>query len=292
MKDSWLLPRHQTEYPTRDLVDEGTLHARRESTYLALALLLLVATAALFLAGTNVIDIPKTIASVLPKMHLPVALLLPLGVVPSALGFLAVMLACELYGHRRARALVVAVVMATGALLGLARLADLALDTATLPFALALAAGYTAAHVASLIAFAMMRLRLAGRHFALRALIATLFAQPLGWLVFTTVAAREHFVDVPAIALGSALSSAVCILVAVLPFALAAHLLRVYLRVARRPNTRLPEAVVVDEIELEKSAVPVYVPHPRRPRAERHFSAAEMRFFTEGDRLSDAAIET
>jgi hypothetical protein len=38
-EERWLLPRHQTDYPARDVVSEGKLHARREATFLVLSML-------------------------------------------------------------------------------------------------------------------------------------------------------------------------------------------------------------------------------------------------------------
>src|SRR5215471_16342344 len=77
-----LLPRQQTEYPTRDLVAEERLHGRREGTFLILAAMFLVASAGLVLLGTNrVIDLSALIAAVIPGAELPIALSLPLAVI-------------------------------------------------------------------------------------------------------------------------------------------------------------------------------------------------------------------
>ncbi len=81
--DRWLLPRRQTDYPTRDLISEAALHGRREATYLALAALFLVATVALIALGTSrPIDLSSMIAAVVPDVELPVAMVLPVGVIP------------------------------------------------------------------------------------------------------------------------------------------------------------------------------------------------------------------
>lgn len=291
--DFWLLPRHQTEYPARDLVAEPRLHARREATFLALATIAVATAAALVaLAGASVIDLSGLIASVVPSLDLPVRLALPLGAIPVALGFVAVMLACELYGRRRAGALVWAIVLVMAAVVGLARLGDLAngTDTALAPAA-ALAIGALVAHVVGLVVFDALRRGLAGRHAALRAVFASAVAQALGGAAVIAVldafaggAQGAQLEAILAVALGGAAYTLACVIVLALPIAIVVRTFALFLRVARFEDdaSRLPPALIVDD-EPDGEAP------PRRRRAARAtlgpFSALEQRFFTEGDQL-------
>src|SRR6185312_1878385 len=64
-EERWLLPRHQTDYPARDVVSEGKLHARREATFLVLSMLFGVTLTVLLVLGTTrVIDLGAVIARV------------------------------------------------------------------------------------------------------------------------------------------------------------------------------------------------------------------------------------
>ena len=294
--DRWLLPRRQTEYPARDLVAEARLHARREATFLALAAIAVASAAVLVApAGAHVIDLSALLASLVPTLDLPVRLALPLGAIPCALGFLAVLLACELYGRRRARALVWAIALVMAALVGLAYVADLAdgRDAALAPAA-ALAAGALVAHVAGLVVFDALRRALAGRHPGLRAIFASTVAQVLTAAVVIAVldafaggARGAELEAIIALALGGAAYTLACVIALALPLAIVARAFALFLRVARFEDdaSRLPPALVVDDEQDGEAA-------PRRRRAARAtlgpFSAIEQRFFTEGDQLEDA----
>lgn len=306
-EDRWLLPRRQTEYPARELVSEVTLHGRREATFLVLVTLFVASITCLVVLGTSrVIDVNATISALVPDADLPISLALPFGAIPCALGFVAVMLASELYGRRRAGALVWAGLVTAGALVGLARLADLSdgADASFVP-ALALAAGVVVAHVVNLLVFDALRRRLAGRHAVVRAFAASLWAQPAGWAAFGGVlyllGEPADLDRITALALGSAAYTFACVLLLAVPLAIAARTLALYLRVARfEPGSRarrLAPALVVDENEEEPARIAdgsaEHAPAPpRRRRAARAsiqpFSAAEMRFFTEGDQLGDS----
>ncbi len=279
--DRWLLPRRQTEYPARELVAEERLHGRREATFLALSTLLLIAIASLVVL-TPIIDVSGALAAALPGLDVPFDLQLPLGVLPNAFGLVAIMLACELYGRRRAAALVWAGAFASAALLGL-------VYSASGNFAPALSAGYVVALVATIVVFAAIRRSLAGRHLWLRANLAMMIALPLGWATFAAVSyALAPQLDIHALAassLAAAGFTAACVAVATLPLALIARALRLYLRVARE-DLRLPPAMIVEDDDEAPEP-------PRRRRAGRAsippWSSAEMRFFTEGDQLESAA---
>lgn len=311
-EDRWLLPRRQTEYPAREMVAEARLHARREATFLALATLFVASLASLLLLGTaHVIDLSALIASIVPDVELPTRLQLPLGVAPAALGFIAVMLGCELYGRRRAAALVVAGLFVAGALIGITRVADLvdqasatlrvaahpvgagAFDGRDAAFAsaVALAAGAFVAHVASFLVFDTFRRAFGGRHVALRAVLATLVAQPASWAVYFAVAHAWTGIDADAIAplaLGSIACTVAVVLVLALPLAITARTFALYLRVGRLYDDddfeprRLPPALVVDD----EPAEPAFVARRRPARVSlQPFSSGEMRFFEEGDQL-------
>src|SRR5262249_21747157 len=99
-EDRWLLPRRQTEYPTWELVAEERLHGRREATFLVLAAVFLVTAAALILLGASrIIDPSSLLATALPEVELPIAIRIPLGAIPFALGGLSIALVVELYGR-------------------------------------------------------------------------------------------------------------------------------------------------------------------------------------------------
>lgn len=271
-EDRWLLPRRQTEYPAWDLVSEAKLHARREATFLALASLVVVAATSLIAFGGQIVDVSAQLAPLLPELSLPIAPLVPVGVAACTIGFVAVMVACDLYGRRRATALVWAGVFAC--------IAQIALVVATggdpLP-SLALATGFAVAHAMSLLTYDAARARMAGRNVWLRAIVASLIAQPIGWAACAGVTYAgapgtnvDHLVALAAGSTGVALAAAV---VSALPLTLICRALRLFLRVARHEAPRLPPAEIIDEDSA-----------PHRPAAPA-FSPVEMRFFTEGDQL-------
>ena len=292
-EDRWLLPRRQTEYPAREMVAEVKLHARREATFLAFATMFVVAvTVAVVLGTSRMIDVSALIAGVAPDLHLPVQLALPFGVVPAALGFVAVMMACELYGRRRASALVTAGMIAMGLLVGLAQLADLADGKgASFGAAVAIAAGMLFGHACNLIVFDALRRRMFGRRIVLRAILSTIVAQPVGWAAFGTVlylmgATSPADIDaLTAVALGSTVYTIAGVIVLAIPVAILVRPLALFLRVARFEDasiSHLPPALIVEDEPA---------PRPRRRAARASiepYSSAEMRFFTEGDQLVEA----
>lgn len=289
-EDRWLLPRRQTEYPARGLVAEARLHARREATFLTLATMFVAAIAVLVVSGTGrMIDVAKVLSAVVPGVELPATLYVPFGVIPSALGLFAVMLVCELYGRRRAAALLSAGLVVLIALVGLAELADVVDGApASLSPAIALATAALVGHVVGLIVFDMLRRRLAGRHVALRAIIATVIAQLLAWLaaadVLASIPPAPAFDVITALALGAAAYTAACAIVLAIPLAIAVRSLALYLRVARYDVELAPVDLDEDDDAAEASS-------PLRLRAARApihpFSSSEMRFFTEGDQLGE-----
>lgn len=320
--DRWLLPRRQTEYPARQLLPEATLHGRREATFLVLAALFLVATSALVLLGTSrVIDVTALIARTGVEVELPIAVLLPLGVVPFALSFIASGLACALFGRRRSAALIWVGLVASLALTGVMRIADLSDGGDAFPIALALTACYLVAHLLHLFVFDLLR----GHTMFLRWSVAALLAQGAGWTAFGlvlhlsggTLMAPVAAPTIAALAAGAAAYSLACVLVLAIPAALVARGLAVALRVGHdlvgadevddtgdiahawpvpaqaqqrgepafakgSVARKLPAALIVDDDDAR-------VPAHRAPRAATPppFSSAEMRFFSEGDAILD-----
>ena len=258
----WLLPRQQTEYPAKDLVSEVVLHGRREATFLALATLVILATTALLAFGT-LIDLNAW-------FELPAELRLPLGALPGPLGLAALMLACELYG-RRATSLVGAAVVSSAAMFGLAYLGGDA--------PLGLAVAIVVAHVATRSVYGALRRALAGRHVALRAVITAMIAQGTAWAAYAAVLRDPAIAPV---ALGGAAFGLAATIALAIPLAIAARVLRLYLRVSRFER-HLPPAVIVDDDD-DDEVIPLQ--RRRAPRGTvQPFSSAEMRFFAEGEEL-------
>jgi uncharacterized PurR-regulated membrane protein YhhQ (DUF165 family) len=320
--DRWLLPRHQAEYPARDLLDEETLHGRREASFLLLGAVFLVTTTLLVVLGASrIIDPAPVLAELVPAVELPFAMQLPLGVIPFALAGVALALVCELFGRRRAGALVAIGLLVTAGSVALLWFAD-RLDGRDAMFgpALGFASCYLVGHLLHVLVFDALRRRMAGRHLWLRLLVVAPIAQAAGWAAFGAAlyghalwlapAGSPDVAAITALATGSALYTVACIVVLALPVALVAHGLRLYLRVGRGaglrntddgyrdgpgtppvelPRYRLarPEGPEAPDVRDTGSTAP-----PRRRRGHRPsiqpFSSAEMRFFAEGDQLSEA----
>lgn len=234
--DRWLLPRKQTEYPGRDLLPESTLHGRREATFLVLSAMFFVATTALLLLGASrVIDGSALLAQVTPSVELPTTLLIPLVVVPLAISFIAGAMTYDLFGRKRATALLWTGFFACLALIGVMRVADLIDNGNAFTMAVALTAYYVVAHVFNLLGCAALR----GRNFFLRVNVASVLAQAAGWSVAGLVLhAAGGFLSAPisaehiiALTAGGAAGTALCVFVLAIPAAIATHALEVGLRV-------------------------------------------------------------
>ncbi|HEU4615163.1 MAG TPA: VUT family protein [Kofleriaceae bacterium] len=310
-EDRWLLPRRQTEYPARDLLPEAQLHGRRELTFLSLAALHLVAITAFMVFGASrAIDVSGVVARVAPGYAAPVALVVPLGVLPFAASFIASALTCELFGRRRASALVWVGHVATAAIVGLLRVADLIDGGQAFGIALAFAACCVVGHASFVIVLDRLRRSARGRGSMLRIVAAAIGSLALGWAAFAIVlhAASGVLVDfvereaIVAIAATSAASALALVIVLALPAAIVVRGLSLALRVGgdllgddmdedevevaitpaastRRAFAegsvarKLPPAVIVDDDDASASPQP--------------FSSAEMRFFSEGDMATE-----
>lgn len=298
--DRWLLPKHQTEYPGHDVLHEATAHGRREATFLALAAIFLVATSAMVVLGTSrVVDLGVLIGLYAPSIEVPIALLLPLGVLAFAPSFTAGALVCELFGRRRASALVSVGFAATIALAGLMGAADLLDGGGAFGVAFALAATYLFAHVFNVIVFDALCRRARGRHLLLRLVATALFAPLVGWCAFalaldfagTYIIAPVPRETIIALAAGSALATAACAIALAMPGALAGRALAVALRVGRDPfevdddePSSEPAGPAVAEGGVARKLPPAVIVEDDEDEVQ-PFTSAEMRFFAEGEAL-------
>jgi hypothetical protein len=297
--DRWLLPTRQAEYPGRAILPDTIVHGRREATFLVLAAMFFVAmTALLVLGASRVIDGSALIARVAPNIELPFALLVPLAVVPFALSFIAGSMTYDLFGRRRATALIWTGLAGSMIVVGVMYAADVLDGGAAFEVSSGLATCFIVAHAVNLLACAALH-RLG---FFSRTTLASVFAQAAGWgaagLVLRAVdTGILTEAQITPLVSGAALASMLCVLVLAIPAALVNRALAVALRVGdydeepeaidlyaddpapMRPAfaegsvaRKLPKAVIIDEDDA--------VQH-------QPFSSAEMRFFTEGDAVQE-----
>jgi uncharacterized PurR-regulated membrane protein YhhQ (DUF165 family) len=311
-EDPWLLPTHQADDAYRDALPESRLHGRREGTFLFLSSLFLLAVILPIALGTNqVIDLGYTLSRMLPDREPLVALGLPVATLLVPLGLVAVQLVCELYGRRRASAMVWTGLAAALVTVGVMRLSN-ELSGGAEPFgpAVGFAAFFVVAHVVNISVFDAMRRSMHGRALALRTLAASVVAPLLACaaLAGALLAFGWSVDDITPIAAGTAMFSIACALAGVLPVVLAVRGLEVYLRVGGapidvrvRPRRRAADSDVSLRVERRlaqgsvsearpRPAAPPPVPGRRIPNASQvqPFNSAEMRFFTEGDELAGA----
>ena len=313
--DPWLLPSRQREYPSRRVLLEEHLHARREATFLVLAGTFLLAAAMLPVLGmTRIIDL----SGILPDMELPVALLLPVGVLAFPLSFTASNLVCELWGRRRANALVFVGLLLNLGLVGLLALVDTFPDAAgqtgdSVVPALAFIACYFVGHMFNVQAYHALRRQARSRHLWLRRNVAALIAVVAGWVIFAlvlythAVQVSEQASDLAAkqvasVALAGGLYTLAAAIIDTVPLVLAARALSVFLRVGRSDAlgdsyAEGPTAGVNDEsgvrpkpTALVMDTVPPPPPPKKRGRISKAFSTSEHRFFTEGEELESGEM--
>lgn len=319
-RDPWLLPNRQREYPSRRVLSEEHLHGRREATFLVLAGTFLVAAAMLPVLGmTRIIDL----SGVLPDMELPVELLLPVGVIAFPLSFSAGCLVCELWGRRRANALVFVGLLLDVGLVGLLAFVDSIPDAAgqtgdSVVPALAFITCYFVAHMFNVQAYYALRRQSRSRHLWLRRNVSALIAVVAGWVVFALVLytyavqvseqpSEQAAKQVAAVALAGGLYTLAAAVIDTVPLVLVARSLRVFLRVGRSeaeddnyaegptagpsdsaPRPRLPAALLMD------SATPPPLPGTSaRPGriSKGGFNTGEHRFFTEGEELESGEVK-
>jgi uncharacterized integral membrane protein (TIGR00697 family) len=321
-RDRWLLPSRQREYPSRRVLSEGHLHARREATFLVLAGTFLLAAAMLPVLGTSrVLDLSDLLAGV----ELPIALLLPVGVLAFPLSFTAIDLVCELWGRRRANALVMVGLVLNLGLLGLLAAVDRIPDAAgqesdSTPPALAFVACIFVAHMFNAQAYQALRRQARGRRgMWMRRNVSALIALIAGWVVFAlvlytyAVQVAEEPSDAAATQVASlaVASAAYCMAAAIvdtLPFVFLARWLVVFLRMGRfelesenyagGPNVRHDESIppprraaLVVETAPPPPAVPPPPPRPPSSRISGAFTSSEKRFFTEGEELETGDVD-
>jgi uncharacterized PurR-regulated membrane protein YhhQ (DUF165 family) len=259
LEDPWLSPTWQADYPTREILPESRLHARRERTFLVLAGLYLLAVIAAPLLGTSrVIDLAYVVGLVTPDLAPAVPMHLPIGVLLLPVALVALDLASELYGGRRIPALMWAGLAATLAAVGMARVSDQlgGVDAANAAFgpALGFAAYYVVAHLTNLSVFGILQRRAEGHWVWPRALLAAGVGAILGWSAFAGALYGYHaaigtldtaVIDgLVAIAVGSAAYVAVCAPIAALIVSLAVRALAPYLRVTRFADDDAIDVVV------------------------------------------------
>lgn len=321
-RDRWLLPSRQREYPSRRVLSEGHLHARREATFLVLAGTFLLAAAMLPVLGTSrVLDLSDLLAGV----ELPIALLLPVGVLAFPLSFTAIDLVCELWGRRRANALVMVGLVLNLGLLGLLAAVDRIPDAAgqesdSTPPALAFVACIFVAHMFNAQAYQALRRQARGRRgMWMRRNVSALIALIAGWVVFAlvlytyAVQVAEEPSDAAATQVASlaVASAAYCMAAAIvdtLPFVFLARWLVVFLRMGRfelesenyagGPTVRHDESIppprraaLVVETAPPPPAVPPPPPRPPSSRISGAFTSSEKRFFTEGEELETGDVD-
>lgn len=321
-RDRWLLPSRQREYPSRRVLSEGHLHARREATFLILAGTFLLAAAMLPVLGTTrLLDLSELFGGV----ELPIALLLPVGVLAFPLSFTAIDLVCELWGRRRANALVMVGLILNVGLIGLLAAVDRIPDPAgregdSLPPALAFVACIFVAHMFNAQAYQALRRQARGRRgMWMRRNVSALIALIAGWVVFAlvlytyAVQVAEQPSDAAATQVASlAVASAVyCLAAAIidtLPFVFLARSLVVFLRMGRfelesedyagGPTVKQDESIppprraaLVVETAPPPPVVPPPAPRPAASRISGAFTSSEKRFFTEGEELETGDVE-
>ncbi len=284
-RERWMLPRSQTEYPARPVLDEGTIHARREATFLVLAAMFVIGTCALVALGaSHVIDVSSVLADAGIDVELSFALLLPLGAIAFAPTFIASALTAHLFGRGRATALIWVGLAACVAIAGILRLGDVVDGGDAFVIALASGGCFLVAHLLFLLAHELLR----GQALFVRLNVASLIAQIAGWSTFGFVlhlCGGELMPAVPPMTIaglcaGAAAFSFACVFLLGLPAALLARGLVIALRVGRDP---------IDMDETEHDDVPAFA--RRRPVAliveeedlQPPYSSGEMRFFREGD---------
>lgn len=302
-EDPWLLPSRQGEHPGREIVPVAQLHQRREKTFLVLSGLFVAAVAAALILGTSrIIDVEYALAAIHIELPTSIALDLPFGVLALPFAFFAINLVAELYGRRRANAVLVTGLLVSLSLVGVMYAADV-LDgsNAALGGALAFASYYLIAFPSDVIILDALG---HGRGASVRQVVSTVLAQLGGWAAFAFVAygygvssgADASIADsIASLVVTSAVFVAVTAIVSVLPYMIALAPLRTYLRVEPEAlevteAKHLPPAMLVevadDEIDVEPVVLAPAAPLARE-RVAALWTTGERRFFTEGDELSE-----
>lgn len=318
LEDPWLSPTHQAESATREVLPESRLHGRREGTFLALVALFMTGVITpIVLGASRVIDLGAVVSWVAPDYEPASPVLLPLGALAVPLAVFAIQVVCEVYGRRRANAMIWIGLVTTLVMVGLMRLSDRlgAVDAAIAP-ALGFAAAYVVVHVINVMVFDGMLQRAEGRRLWLRVIVATVVAQLVAWVAFAatvyavmTALGGADLDAVAALASGGFAYTVAFGVLAAVPTIIVARMLVVYLRVGaaeiepqrRRARDRELDASgprpAVRAVGSQPAALPPSVPpavpklvdrrDPKKP--VQPFNSAEMRFFTEGEEAVEAA---
>lgn len=319
LEDPWLSPTHQAESLTREVLPETRLHGRREGTFLAMVALFMIGVIVPILLGASrALDMGGVVTRFAPDYEPARPLWLAIGAVAMPLGFFAVNLVCEVFGRRRANAMIWIGLVTTLAMVALMRVSDqLGSGNGGLVAAVGFAAAYVAGHVVNVMVFDGMLQRAEGRRLWLRAIVATVVAQLIAWVVFAAAmygaasAVGDGTTDldtVTALGAGGFAYSVAFGVVAIVPMMVLAHLLVVYLRVGkaeiehRRDRTeglgvssvsavsgRRVRAVGSQPAPMPPPPVPRMVDRRDPKKSIQPFNSTEMRFFTEGEEAVEAA---
>jgi uncharacterized integral membrane protein (TIGR00697 family) len=331
LEDPWLSPTHQAQSLTREVLPETRLHGRREGTFLALVALFMIGVIVpIVLGASRVLDVGAVVTRLAPDYEPARPLWLAIGALAMPLAFFAVNLVCEVYGRRRANAMIWIGLVTTLAMVGLMRLSDQLASgqagDAGIVAAVAFAAAYVVGHVVNVMVFDGMLQRAEGRRLWLRAIVATVVAQLIAWVVFAaamygvqSAIGGAGAADVDAVTALGAGGFAYCVafgVVAVVPMIVLARALAVYLRVGKAEIERArdrTEMLGVSSVSSVSSGAgrpvravgsqpapmppaPPPAPAPARlvdrrdpKKSIQPFNSTEMRFFTEGEEAVEAA---
>jgi uncharacterized PurR-regulated membrane protein YhhQ (DUF165 family) len=294
--DPWLLPSHQLDYPTRDIVAPGALHARRERTFLVLATIVTTTFAIASMFGTRLVldvgDVFERVSGRTPNapLHIPFgALLLPLG-------FAAIAATSELFGSSRTRTLVVAACIVQFAVSAISAWAAQLGDGASGDRigSVAIAATGCVALVAYAATFDWLRRAWHGRRLWFRCWLCAVVAWPIGWAAYAalrTALGGDTRANV-AVAAGATLYGVACAVAGAMFVAWLARVLAAFLRVGRGVHIAVRALdAPAPRTRPESSAPPPIGVSARRARrrAMREQTAAEQQFFLEGDSLADSS---
>lgn len=236
-----MLPTQQHDIAGRPPLDEVTLYRRRERTILVLATAYVIAAILVpFTATAQIFPLSD-------ELELSIDARLPAGALALPIALIAGTLACELFGARRARGLVIAGAFASLAALGAGAIVDRDAFDASYPFA-----------VASLV-FGIFVVEIFA---ARRGRLLAAFAGTLGaWGAYAAITS-----DLPI-----AITAATYTFAAAIVGSIVARVARAALVILLRtqPGRAAPAQIVEETLEKR-----------RRP-----FSTAEVAFFEAGDQI-------
>jgi uncharacterized PurR-regulated membrane protein YhhQ (DUF165 family) len=312
--DEWLI--RQRELPGRPKLSDRRLYRRRERVFLILGALFLVATAiAPLLGASKVFGAARPLREI--GLSISTQLLLPVGVVALPLGLLALNLACELFGRRRAFALVLTGLVTWIGLVGLAWVTDHLADfdnnvTQAFGPSVAFAVACFATSFVQVEIFEGLGRVTRGRHLWLRNILGSAIGLAVGWVGFAMLVAYVPRAALPplagvapdvqmsATAIASAAYTFLGIVVGTIVLYIAANPLANVLRIERYQRIE-----VFDDDVAPRRAEPAFAAPRPKPKAQlvesspgpsragrsgasnsRPFTRDEVAFFNEGEELA------